>query len=603
MDAPLYAIEWRPATAGSGPSPSVVHECVTPDGDVPSAVRMLTHEVLAVIQRHLASEAAERLVVVTRDAVLSDRLDVVQAPVWGLVRAAQAEHPGRIVLVDSDGSVAVETVDAPEFAVRGGEILVPRLVRIEPVAEAPVLDPDRPVLITGGTGGIGAVVARHLVAELNVRRLLLTSRRGPDAPGAAELATELEAAGAEVRIVACDVADRAALAALLDGEDLTAVVHAAGVGDNGLVTALTPERIDAVLAPKADAAWHLHELTAGMDLTAFVMFSSAGGLVLTGGQANYAAANVFLDGLAELRHAQGLARHRHGVRAVGGRRRLGELLGDANRKRMKGLGIPPLSHDQGLAMFVAALRSGRPVVAPIRVDTAALRARTDEIPALLRDLVPAVRRAAATAVAAAPVTGLAAQLAGLDEAERVREILRVVRARVAAVLGHDSADEIAPRPRLPGARLRLPGRHRAAQPAEHRHRPAAARHPGLRRAERDRRGPVHRRRTGAVRPARRAAGRVPRVRPAGAHRDRRHVLPLPGRCRLARGPVAPGHRRRRRDRRLPARPRLGPRPAAHPPTAAPTPPPAASSTTRPASIRSSSASPRARRSAWTRSSA
>ncbi|MFC3540719.1 beta-ketoacyl synthase N-terminal-like domain-containing protein, partial [Couchioplanes caeruleus subsp. azureus] len=214
------------------------------------------------------------------------------------------------------------------------------------------------------------------------------------------------------------------------------------VGDNALVTALTPERIDAVLAPKADAAWYLHELTADMDLAAFVMFSSAGGTVLTGGQGNYAAANQFLDGLAELRHAQGrpATAMAYALWEVGAG--LGELLGDANRQRMSRLGVPPLSQEQGMALFAAGLRSGRPAVSPIRVDTAALRDRTDEIPALLRDLTPAGRRAAATS--AAQVTGLAGQLTGLDPAERHRALLRIVRSRVAAVLGHDSADRIAP---------------------------------------------------------------------------------------------------------------------------------------------------------------
>ncbi|GAA1642988.1 type I polyketide synthase [Actinoplanes couchii] len=441
---PLYAVTWRAAATGD-PIPSIVHEVRTPQGDVPSATRALTHQVLARLQDHLASDTTERLVVLTHGAVATETPDVAQTAVWGLVRAAQAENPGRIVLADSDGSVAVETVDEPEFAVRDGRILVPRLTTVATDTALPEFDPDRPVLITGGTGGIGAVVARHLVTDLNVRHLLLVSRSGPDAPGAAELAAELTEAGAQVRVVACDVADRSALATLLAGENLTGVVHAAGIGDNGLVTALTPERIDAVLAPKADAAWYLHELTADMDLAAFVMFSSAGGTVLTGGQGNYAAANVFLDALAELRHGHGrpATAMAYALWEVDGG--LGALLGDANRRRMTGLGIPPLTGDQGLALFTAGLRSGRPAVAPIRVDTAALRARTDEIPALLRDLVPAVRRtAAAVAVASAPVTGLAGELAGLDAAERHRALLRIVRTRVAAVLGHDSADAIAP---------------------------------------------------------------------------------------------------------------------------------------------------------------
>ncbi|WP_329925806.1 SDR family NAD(P)-dependent oxidoreductase, partial [Streptomyces sp. SP17BM10] len=164
------------------------------------------------------------------------------------------------------------------------------------------------VLITGGTGGLGAVVARYLASECGVRSLVLTSRRGLEAPGAVELVAELSALGAvAVEVRACDMADREAVAALIGAiPGLSAVVHAAGVGDNGLVGALTPARMDAVLAPKADGAWFLHELTGHLDLSAFVLFSSAGGLVLTAGQGNYAAANVFLDALAAHRRAIGL---------------------------------------------------------------------------------------------------------------------------------------------------------------------------------------------------------------------------------------------------------------------------------------------------------
>ena len=166
------------------------------------------------------------------------------------------------------------------------------------------------VLITGGTGMAGSTLARHLVAHHGVRDLVLLSRRGPDAPGAAELIAELEAAGARVRVVACDAADRAALAkAIADisaQQPLSGVIHAAGVLDDAMVTSLTPERIDAVLRAKVDAAWNLHELTRDLDLSAFVMFSSMAGLVGSSGQGNYAAANSFLDGLAAHRRAHGL---------------------------------------------------------------------------------------------------------------------------------------------------------------------------------------------------------------------------------------------------------------------------------------------------------
>ncbi|WP_460625079.1 SDR family NAD(P)-dependent oxidoreductase, partial [Kitasatospora kifunensis] len=378
-------------------------------------------------------------------------VDVVQAPVWGLVRSAQAENPGRFVLVDTDagvddGLLSAVAVGEPECAVRSGAVWVPRLVRLAPVdvSESVVFDPAGSVLITGGTGGLGAVVARHLVAEFGVRHLVLTSRSGLSASGAPELVAELAELGAEARVVACDVSDREALAGLLAGvgRPLTAVVHAAGVGDNALVGALTPERMDAVLAPKADAAWYLHELTRELDLAAFVLFSSAGGLVLTAGQGNYAAANVFLDGLAAQRRAEGLVATSMAFSLWEVGAGLGEFLRDVDRKRMATQGVPPLTHDAGLALFAAGLRSERANLVPIRVDTAALRARTDEIPALLRGLAPAVRRAA-TAAVASTVT-LAERLAGLTAAERHRTVLHLVRTEVAAVLGHASAEAVEP---------------------------------------------------------------------------------------------------------------------------------------------------------------
>ncbi|WP_219070955.1 beta-ketoacyl reductase, partial [Candidatus Mycobacterium methanotrophicum] len=166
------------------------------------------------------------------------------------------------------------------------------------------------VVITGGTGMAGSALARHVVVNHGVRQLVLVSRRGPDAPGASELVAELGAAGARVSVVACDAADREALAKVLADVSvqypLSAVIHAAGVLDDAVVTSLTPQRVDAVLRAKVDAAWNLHELTRDAGVSAFVMFSSMAGLVGSSGQANYAAANSFLDGLAVHRRADGL---------------------------------------------------------------------------------------------------------------------------------------------------------------------------------------------------------------------------------------------------------------------------------------------------------
>jgi acyl transferase domain-containing protein/acyl carrier protein len=469
LDAPVFGVQWQATpVAGAevswgpwaeveqdGPVPDVVLlDCAgdgAPDSDVLAGVRSVLHAVAQVVRRWLAEDrfAGSRLVVLTRaGAAAGGGVDVVQAPVWGLVRAAQAENPGRFTLLDWDGSDASAAVlplvlgsEQPEMALRSGQVLVPRLSRVQPRDQLVSVDPETMVLITGGTGGLGAVLARHLVARYGVRHLTLASRRGAQAPGATELSGELEGMGTRVRLAACDVADRDAVAALL-GEitaerPLSVIVHAAGTGDNALAGALTPERIDAVLAAKAGGAWHLHELTQDMDLAAFVLLSSIGGLVLAAGQGNYAAANVFLDALAARRHAEGLPATSMAFGLWDVSAGLGQQLSEVDRHRIATQGLPMLSREAGLELFDAALGSNLPLVAAIRVDTPALRARTDEIPALLRDLVPRTRRTAAP-------RDLTERLAGLTEAERHRAILQVVRAQVAAVLGHTSAEAIEP---------------------------------------------------------------------------------------------------------------------------------------------------------------
>ncbi|SEM19531.1 Acyl transferase domain-containing protein [Rhodococcus maanshanensis] len=298
------------------------------------------------------------------------------------------------------------------------------------------------VLITGGTGGLGSMLARHLVTDYGVRSLVLASRRGPAASGAEDLVTELTGLGARVRIVACDVSDRGEvvelLAAVPQDAPLTGLVHTAGVLDDGVVVSLSPDRVDAVLAAKADAAWHLHELTRELDLALFVLYSSVAGVLGTAGQGNYAAANAFLDGLAECRRGE----DRTAVSIAWGLWAAGtEMtghLGGADTTRLGRGGVVAMSDEQGLALFDAAVAQHRAGVVAARVDTASLAAgaRAGTLAPLLEGLLPEGRRVAGV------VVGLRQRLVGLTAAERDALVLDTVRGQVAAVLGHDSGAAI-----------------------------------------------------------------------------------------------------------------------------------------------------------------
>ncbi|MFJ4473184.1 type I polyketide synthase [Streptomyces sp. NPDC089424] len=433
----------------------------------PAAARTGLLRTLSLVQSWLADErfADTRLAVITRSAVTADgteRPDLAAAPVWGLLRTAQTENPDRFVLVDLDdderslGALpAALACGEPQFAVRAGEVLVPRLVRAAadgtpPTPPAPpAWDPQGTVLITGGTGTLGGLFARHLVTGHGVRRLLLVSRRGPAARGADELVERLAALGATATAVACDVADPEALSALLeaipDEHPLTAVVHTAGVLDDGLVSALTPAQMDAVLRPKADAAWHLHRLTRHLDLTAFVLFSSVMGALGGPGQGNYAAANVFLDALAAHRRAQGLAAT---SLAWGLWDERSELTGDLDRAdmaRMARSGLLPLHTQDGLALFDAAVARGGPALVPARLDLARLaQDGHGALPAVLGALVRP--RAARRTAAGGPAGGGAGgqRFAGMSAADAERELLETVRAHTATVLGHPTPEAVRP---------------------------------------------------------------------------------------------------------------------------------------------------------------
>ncbi|MFI9027690.1 type I polyketide synthase, partial [Streptomyces sp. NPDC053560] len=457
------------AGAEAAPVPDVVLVPVggaPTDGDpadVPAAVRETTAYVLERVQQWLAEDAftAARLVFVTRGAVPADdagtTADLAGAAVHGLVRSAQSENPGVFGLLDLDpagavspaglGAALAAVAEEPQLVLRGEEVRAARLTR---VAAAASTSTDQAhdtvpgtasgtVLVTGGTGGLGGILARHLVAERGVRSLVLASRRGLAADGAAALVADLEALGAEVSVRACDVADADAVAELVasvpEDRPLTAVVHTAGVLDDGVIGSLTPKRLDAVLLPKADGAWYLHEATRGLDLDAFVVFSSAAGVFGGAGQANYAAANAFLDALVAQRRAEGLP----GVSlAWGPWEQSGGMTGtltDAEAERLARSGMPPLSVEQGLALYDAVTAGSRALAVPVRLDLAALRA-LGEVPALLRGLIRTPARRAAAGGAAPSAGTLSQRLAGLGAAQQAEVLLELVRGQAAAVLGY-----------------------------------------------------------------------------------------------------------------------------------------------------------------------
>ncbi|MEY9891971.1 acyl transferase domain-containing protein/acyl carrier protein [Catenulispora sp. MAP5-51] len=462
--APLYRLNWRPLPAvATQPDATARYELFhsTPGTDAES-VRAATAHALRTIQEALAEDSADSpvVVVVTRGAMSADGEDVADlagAAVWGLVRSAQAEHPSRFVLLDVDQDAdsdadldavlpALLAAGEPQAVLRGGVVRVARLARLSKPGEqaAPAFDPEGTVLITGASGALGHVLARHLAYERDVRHLMLLSRSGAGA--VADLAAELSEAGVTVQGLACDVADRdelaAALAAVPSAHPLTAIVHTAGVLDDGVVTALTPERVATVLRPKVDGALNLHALSQDADLAAFVLYSSVSGVLGAPGQANYAAANSFLDSFAAHLRNQG----RRATSLAWGQWEQAD--GMAGTARTIGTSaLSPLSVDQGLALFDAALAADVAAPAPIKPDFAVLRRRGTALPFPLYDLAgrERLRTAAGEGVGSQDsVSAFRRTLEALPEADRPAAALELIRSHAAAVLGYGSAAEIEP---------------------------------------------------------------------------------------------------------------------------------------------------------------
>ncbi len=464
---------------GAKPVPSTVVVDATADAG-PDRADPLTAAALRTLQQLLAEPGlgTAELVWVTSGSTAAAEGDALpglaHAPLWGLLRTARTEHPERTIrLLDLDGRTetvpaeapaaalaaalvaALAVADEPELALRGGRALAPRLVRVPAATAEPVIRPDGTVLITGGTGELGRQVAAELVRRHGVRRLVLTSRQGLDAPGATDTAQALLTAGAEsVQVVACDVARRDDVEKVLAlaGPDApwTAVLHLAGVLDDGLLVGQDEERLARVMAPKATGALHLDELTRELNLDAFVLFASAAGVLGTAGQGVYAAANSFLDALAARRRAEGLpgsslAWGLWEQAGVG----MTSHLGGAELARMRRQGIAPLPVDQGLRLLGAAL--GRPAenLVPVRLDLASARRAAAEggrLAAVLKALAPAPRRrAAASARTAAEPAGLRERLTALPEAERREALLGTVLREIAAVLGGKGGGTLSPR--------------------------------------------------------------------------------------------------------------------------------------------------------------
>ena len=456
----LLEVTWSPITSPDididGAESAVVvwdwQPVTTTGADMPGAVHDATHQALTVLQSWLQGERTSRLVVLTHGAVAlpgEDITDLAGAAIWGLVRSAQSENPDQIVLIDTDAPVdaaALAAAGEPQLLIRADTVHAARLRPPQPRSPEPAtapttLDPDAAVLITGGTGMAGGVLARHLVTHYQAAHIILASRSGTSHPHAAQLVTELTQAGAHVEVITCDLADRDAATTLItdltERYQLRAVIHAAGVLDDAVIDSLTPHRIDTVLRAKVDAAWHLHELTRHLDLTALVLFSSLAGIIGAPGQANYAAANTFLDALATHRHAAGLPTLSLAWGLWEQPSAMTAQLGQPDHARLHRRGLTAMTPTQALELFDTALTTNRPVLIAAHLDLPTLTHNHTATPLFTK--LTGHRPSAPTTN---PTTTLAHRLTELTPTAQHNLLTELITEHLATILGHPTPTTI-----------------------------------------------------------------------------------------------------------------------------------------------------------------
>ncbi|HNN98187.1 MAG TPA: beta-ketoacyl reductase, partial [Pseudomonadota bacterium] len=431
----------------------VLASSLDPDPDPLAAAHRCSSLLLQQLQLWTAQLplTSSRLVVLTRQAVAAGQdapvLDLGSSPLWGLVRAARSEFPDRsLFLLDTDSSPfsaallasALLASDQPEAALRSGSRRVPGLrpLDLDSCSLTPSLDLTHgTVLVTGGTSGLGASVARHLVGHHGVKQLLLLSRRGINTPGAEQLLEDLQGLGCSATVACCDVSDRDAvcsvLHAILPQHPLRAVFHCAGVLSDGVLGSLTPHSVATVFGPKVDGAFHLHLLTRNLPLVAFVLFSSAAGVLGSPGQSNYAAANSFLDALAAYRRGAALPALSLAWGGLAGQG-MAAGLSPSDLSRMRQQGLELLEVDKGMDLLDQALRTPTDLLLPMALNLHQPPTHLGQLPALLRTLLPSEQSGHGPGGPAPDE--LRQRLRALPPPEQQQALLAQVRSQVAAVL-------------------------------------------------------------------------------------------------------------------------------------------------------------------------